>query len=509
VKPLAFGIDFGTTNSIVAVWGEDIRLANRTNGPEALWHESEFGKRPHPSVVWYGPNADPIVGLEARKQMQTYDGMGHTFYRSIKRRLGQNEEVELIGGQRKPAWEVAAEIFRHLKRDAEAHSALSAIHPTLNSCVVTVPVSYNGQQRRDIRRALERSGIRLECFLSEPFAALVGNFYDLETKLQRLSGKRVLVFDWGGGTLDVCLVEVSEDGTHIYELAHDGIEDRSGDDFDRKIMAYAKKRFLNRSQFHIEDVPVKGSAADRFWIKSELAKIELSTKPSTIVEVPNILSIFDKLFDLHETLSREEFEGLIAGEVLAAETCVNRCLERARLTPGLVDHVLMVGGTSNIPAARQMLERLFGAHVSIAYEPDAVIARGAAIVSAENWQPYNVKPIGVMLADDTFFAILPAGTPLLPSQSRGFTFYCVDPRPATANFQFVETTVTGDRHYRALGDWLAVPTNPDIRDIDNLDRIVTRFSVTEDMTLHCVAQSGSVEETRECEIHDICIGLKL
>src|SRR5688572_31315820 len=123
MEPLAFGIDFGTTNSIVCAWGSKIREALQNDKPLALWDTALLnaleGKRPHPSVVWFPPNGSPVVGHAAKSRMLSFDGMGHAFVRSVKRRLGRNEEIELTGGVRKPAFEVAAEVFKHLKADAE------------------------------------------------------------------------------------------------------------------------------------------------------------------------------------------------------------------------------------------------------------------------------------------------------------------------------------------------------------------------------------------------------
>jgi len=189
--------------------------------------------------------------------------------------------------------------------------------------------------------------------------------------------------------------------------------------------------------------------------------------------------------------------------------CVDRCLKKARLTAGLVDHVLMVGGTSCIPLVGRMLEKMFGAKVIVAKEPDAAIARGAAIVAAESWEPFNVKSVAVKLADDSFFTVLPADRVLKPSASSSFTFYCVDPRPASANLFFFEQSAIGDQQYRALDMYLPVPIDPEIRIIANLDRIVAKFSVTEDATLRCEAQSGSIGTTKECEIFDLSFGLQL
>ncbi len=516
MESMAFGVDFETTNSIVCTWGSQIREAFQNEKPIALWDTSviaTLGKRPHPSVVWYAPGKEAVVGHEAKSRMLSYDGMGHAFVRSIKRRLGRNEDVELTGGRRKPAFEIAAEIFRHLKNDAEKHASLALLgdrRGTISECVVTVPVNYDGLQRRDIRRAMERAGLRLRCFLHEPFAALIGHFYNWEAKLQQLRGKRVLVFDWGGGTLDVCLAEVSEDGSEIAELAHDGIEDRAGDDFDKKLMTDLKLRFLSKSGLKLDDVPIRGSAADRFWGAAERAKIELSSIASAAVEVANFIEIYGKPIDLEERIEREEFENLINDEVIAAEACVHRCLKKARLSSaGLVDHVLMVGGTSCIPAVRQMLEKTFGARVAVAAEPDAAIARGAAIVAAERWEPFNVKPIAVKLSDDSFFTVLPAKRELKASASSAFTFYCIDPRPAVANLMFYEQAVNGDAEYRALNACLAVPSDPTIRQIANLDRIVARFVVTDDATLFCEAQSSSTGKLDSCEIYDLSFGLRL
>lgn len=506
MERIAFGIDFGTTNSIVAAWGSDIQ--RQEGKPFAFW--STEG-RPHPSIVWYGPHPEPIVGHAARVNMQALENsIGHVFIRSIKRDLGKNAEKELVGGARKQAYEVAAEVFGHLKREAEKSVLLAK--DTLVDCVVTVPVDFRGTHRRDIRRALERAGLRLKTFLHEPFAALISQYYQPDEKLEKIRGERIVVFDWGGGTLDVCVAEVSRDGSQIYELAHDGIADRAGDDFDRKLMTLIKNRFLQkRGEVKIEDFQLRGSARDRFWINTEDSKIQLSKKTEATVTVGNFVEIFGRPFDLEEKLTRKEFEGIIEDEIAAAEACVARCMGRARLTPGLIDRVLLVGGTSNIPAVRMAIEQHFGTKVELAKEPDAAIARGAAIVAAEGWQPYNVRSIGIKLADDNFFEVLPKGAPLTAANSRRAVFYCTDPRPGSANFFFCEQAVAGDGVYRALGDVLRVRTKSEseLHSRADLDRIIADFSVTEDATLLCSAKSNSVGEEAQCEIHDLCFGLQI
>src|SRR6266508_3367590 len=415
-EKIAFGIDFGTTNSLAAGWGDDIR--KQEPKPYALLD----GNRPHASVVWYSPDSKVIVGNAARAQMQAHGGdMGHRFIRSIKRDLGHDREHEILGGQRLPAYDVAAEIFRHLKD--HAHSVQLLRRHEIAECLVTVPVTFTGRQRKDIRRAMERAGIQLKGFLHEPFAAMISHFYDPETKLGKLRNQRVMVFDWGGGTLDVCIVQVSKDGTKIVELAHSGIEDRAGDDFDQRLMAELRTRFLQRNvELRDEDLELQGSVRDKFWLTAENGKITLSKTPEATVTVANFFQRNTKIYDLQETVTRHVFEGLIAGEVEAAVRCVQRCLTQARLTPGCVDHLVLVGGTSNIPLIREQLEALFGHKVQVAQQPDAAIARGAAIVAAEGWRPFNAVPLGVKLCDGSFFDILKRGDRLDAESSRRVVF---------------------------------------------------------------------------------------
>lgn len=508
MKELAFGIDFGTTNSLVSIWGSDIQAVEGSFKPRPIWDMTSGAEHPHPSVVWYRIDGEPIVGLVARQNMASHENaMGHRFVRSVKRMLGADREVETPGEQREAAWEAASRIFQHLSTSVSEYSGLKRALQ-LKEAVVTIPVHFNGRQRRDIRRAMERAGIRLQTFIHEPFAALISHFYDQNTKLDALKGQRTIVFDWGGGTLDVCLVEVSKDGTHIYELAHDGIEDRAGDEFDRNLMRHIKNKFIEANDLPVDFEP-KGNVPDRFWAATEDAKIELSQDDRVRVSVPSFHRIDERMLDLSHTVERSAFESIIQTELEAAESCIQRLLNKGRLTPGLVDHVLLVGGTSNIPAVRHMVERIFGAKVSVASEPEAAISRGAAIVAAEGWQPYNVRDIGVKLSDDSFFTILPADTPLIPQESKGFTFLCTDPRTGSADFFFHARHVAGDRAFIPLNEHLSVPVDSSIRKFNALDRIISRFVITEDATLRCVAQSSSAGKEREIEITDIGIGLKL
>jgi molecular chaperone DnaK len=514
MRKLGIGIDFGTTNSLASVWGTDVmRVLGDQHAalkPVVFWHrDGASGNRPHPSVVWFKPGDSVVVGFDARRNMQELSGaLGHTFVRSVKRALTSTAET-VHGGRRLKPYEVAAHIFEHLKANGAAHPTLHGHQ--FKSCVVTVPVGFSGEQRREIRRAMEKAGLELQGFVHEPFAAMVSHFYHPETKLSSLRGKRVLVFDWGGGTLDVCLVEGAADGSTLFELAHDGIADHAGDDFDRRIMADLRGRFLTKHPtLTNDDIDTRCRANDRFWINAELGKIELSKDESVRIRVPGFLDGNPPL-DLSETLKRVEFEEMIDQEVKAAAACTLRCLNQARLTAASVDYVLMVGGTSLIPRVRRQLEEIFGAKVQVTFEPDAAIARGAAIVAAEEWKPVNAVTLGCEMARGEFFTFLERGEPLSASASKKFIFYCTDPRDGTANFVFCKKPVSGDSsNILPTGSILQVPVATERpSDYRDLDRLIVRAAVTDDATLLIDVQHTGMGNRAKLEISDVSFGLQL
>jgi molecular chaperone DnaK len=237
----------------------------------------------------------------------------------------------------------------------------------------------------------------------------------------------------------------------------------------------------------------------------------LSKDESVRIRVPNFLDGNPPL-DLGETLKRVEFEEMIDQEVKAAAACTLRCLHQARLTPASVDYVLMVGGTSLIPRVRRQLEEIFGAKVQMTFEPDAAIARGAAIVAAEEWKPVNAVTLGCEMARGEFLTFLERGEPLSASASKKFIFYCTDPRDGSANFVFCKKPVSGDvSNVVPTGNILQVPVATErpsgYRD---LDRLIVRAAVTADATLFIDVQHTGMKENRaQLEVSDVSFGLQL
>lgn len=504
MKPIAFGIDFGTTNSLLSLGGE---LVNAKK-PIPIWAEN---RKPHPSVVWYRLDNQPCVGFEAKTNMtEMNETLGNRFYRSIKRQLGMDRELELPGQLRVPAFRIAGDIFKHLKQHYQ-ESAFNYDGEELVEAVVSIPIDFDGRARADLRNAMAEAGIHPTTFVHEPLAAAISHFYDPIQKLARLRGKKVLVFDWGGGTLDVCVLGVSNDGKDLIELGTAALDDLAGDDFDTSITQALQIRFIDSNKIDPGTFVLNPSVDGRFRNRCELAKIELSANQDAVVRVPLFHEVGGKILDLRESFRRSDFEGWIERQLDLAMATVDRSLKDAGVQPELISHVLMVGGSSNIPAIRRRMEDLFGSRVEIADEPDAAISRGAAIVAAEGWKPFAARRISVRLADDSYFPVLERGAMLESSADRRFSFFCVDPRPGDAHFWFYDHPDGRQGKQRKLDELLSVPVNPRIASVEDMgrDRVVCDFSISENLTLRCNGRSSSLGIERETEIFDIHFGLRI
>lgn len=495
-----FGIDFGTTNSLIAYFNPEI-----AQEPGAFMDAG----RPHPSLVWYKPDSNqPVVGWEARKQMhQVENRMGHCFVHSVKRLMAEEREVPIIGTTRKPAREVGADILSHLL--AHARKTLPVVAEALDSCVATVPVNSSGRYRRELRRAVELAGLQVESFTHEPFAAVFGWFFAQKTDLHRLPPTKVLVFDWGGGTLDITLVQV-QDG-RIFELGNSNLEHCAGNEFTDKLTGLVRDKFVKRTGLTVDKLILDAEAKDRVWVNVEDAKIKLSEDASAQVNVPNYTYQEGNIHDLSESLGRPEYEERIKSDVDAAKAKVYDCLHRAGVEAASVDLVLLIGGTSRTPLVHQMMHEVFVTQVVPVKDADTIIAKGAAVIAAHKWKPYLVKPVTVKLADKSFLSLFKHGQTLTaPLASKSFTFYCVDGRNGSAHLLFYEQQRPHDAAIqKTLNCNLSVPTAQTVRSVSDLDRIMVSAYVTQDLTIQVEAMSSSQGRKESVEIQDICYGLEI
>ena len=343
------GIDLGTTNSCVAVMegGEPVVIANAE------------GSRTTPSVVAFSKTGERMVGQVAKRQaIQNPDRT----ISSIKRKMGTDEKVTVDGKHYTPQ-EISAMILQKLKADAEAY-----LGQTVTEAVITVPAYFNDAQRQATKDAGRIAGLDVKRIINEPTAAALAYGVDKE------EDQKVMVYDLGGGTFDVSILEIG-DGV-IEVLATAGDTHLGGDDFDQRIMNYLAAEFKKENGI---DLTADKVAMQRLKEAAEKAKIELSSVTTSNINLPYITADATGPKHLDLTLTRAKFNELTAHLVEATAGPVRQALGDAGLTGNDIHKVLMVGGSSRIPAVQDMVKKLTGKEGFKGINPDECVAVGAAI----------------------------------------------------------------------------------------------------------------------------------
>ena len=342
------GIDLGTTNSCVSIMenGEVKVIAN----PE--------GARTTPSVVAF-KNGEIIVGEAAKRQAVT----NKDTVSSIKRHMGTNYKVNVNGKSYTPE-EISAMILQNLKATAEAY-----LGETVTSAVITVPAYFNDAQRQATKDAGKIAGLEVERIINEPTAAALAFGLDKLEKEQK-----VLVYDLGGGTFDVSILDLA-DGT-FEVLATVGDNMLGGDDFDKAIMDYMVSEFKKEQGI---DLSHDNMAMQRVKEAAEKAKKDLSGMMQTQISLPFISAGANGPVHLEMTLTRAKFDELTRHLVQRTEGPVQQALSDAHMSPSEIDQVLLVGGSTRIPAVQESVKRLLGKEPNKSVNPDEVVSMGAAI----------------------------------------------------------------------------------------------------------------------------------
>ena len=344
------GIDFGTSNSVVAnfQFGQAEVLPN---------HE---GHKCTPSVVTLRRDGSLAFGMEAK---ETFDEQRSI--RSVKRILGSSERIALLG-QNLRAEQIAVMLFSLLKKDAE-----SSVREQFTKAVVTIPANSKGLARNATKLCAGAAGMQVLTLINEPTAAAI--CYGLNAR----DDQTVLVYDFGGGTLDVTILRIHHG--IFEEVSSKGIGKLGGDDIDAAIGEIVGKRFLEKTGYDILNSPYRTP----FLLAVERAKIELSKETSTVVRQPQIVP--ERNLNLEEPLDRHTLEKAIMPLVLKSGEAIDEALKLRNMTPRDIDRVLLVGGTSKIPLiGRFVTERLAGKQPEPfeQVDPMTCVAQGAAIVSA-------------------------------------------------------------------------------------------------------------------------------
>lgn len=344
------GIDLGTTNSCVAVYegGEPIVIPN----PE--------GARTTPSVVAFSKSGERLVGQVAKRQAITNPDRT---VMSIKREMGSDHKVKIDDKTYTPQ-EISAMILQKLKADAEAY-----LGTTITEAVITVPAYFTDAQRQATKDAGRIAGLDVKRIINEPTAAALAYGIDKE------KDQKIMVFDLGGGTFDVSLLEISDGVFEV--LATNGNNRLGGDDFDERIINWMAENFA-RENGGI-DLRKDKMALQRLKEAAEKAKIELSGVTSTNINLPFITADANGPKHFDTTLTRAKFDELTADLVEATMGPTRQALSDAGLSPAQVDKVLLVGGSTRIPAVQEAVRRFIGKDPFKGINPDECVAIGAAI----------------------------------------------------------------------------------------------------------------------------------
>jgi molecular chaperone DnaK len=347
----AVGIDLGTTNSVVAVLegGEPTVIANAE------------GARTTPSVVAFAKNGDVLVGEVAKRQSVT--NTDRTI-RSVKRHMGTNWKID-VDGKSYGAQEISARTLMKLKRDAESY-----LGESITDAVITVPAYFNDAQRQATKEAGEIAGLNVLRIINEPTAAALA--YGLE-KGQR--EQTILVFDLGGGTFDVSLLDI---GDGIVEVrATSGDNHLGGDDWDEALVAHFATVFKNAYGI---DLTKDKMATQRLREAAERAKIELSQSMQTTVNLPYLSAGPDGPLHLDEVLTRSQFEAMTADLVKRCRTPFENVIRDAGVKVDAIDQVVLVGGSTRMPMVVELVKQLTGGREpNKGVNPDEVVAMGAAL----------------------------------------------------------------------------------------------------------------------------------
>jgi len=499
-----FGIDFGTTNSVVSVIGPDPETMQV--GPRVFTRDG----RPHPSVVWYS-GAEPVVGRRAKDQLNDFGlGVFGDIVRSPKIFLGSPTGI-YVGGVTRQAVDVVADVLSFLRKDALSRNFKSN---QFESAVITIPVTMRGPARAELRQAALKAGIRIHQFIHEPLAALYGflrakpNFHQ---ELANLDRRLVLVFDWGGGTLDMTLCQLQH-GV-LMQIINAGDAELGGDYFDRRIRQLVRQKHEaqhpNADWSHLQP-----SAESRLIQACEDAKIALSSRHVTTLFVSDMLAVPGPEKDMRLEVTKPELEGAVRDLITKGLGKIEMVLDLIGVHHGAIEFCLATGGMVSMPAIQEGLREIFGMNrLRLIENASTVISEGAAWIAHDGVGLQLAKPIELLHATNTYVEVIPAGTSLPfdgKAIQRQLDMYCVDPSDGFAKFLFARPKWPGQESHadtRLTYTHLTLPVDPSSQPL--FERLHVDVRIDHNLIAEICAFSLLRGEKRQVWINDLEFGLSV
>ena len=498
-----YGFDFGTTNSLISV----------VEGGRCISYvDEEQGGAPHPSVLCYDGD-EVIVGREARSRLST-PGLGviGNVVRSPKTLLGKHS-VHVDGVSRSPR-QMVAEIVRYVTGHARDER-----RGDYSRAVVTIPVDMNGERRRDLREAFRLAGVAIDQFVHEPLAALYGhlrNLPDFASEIRRLNRQYMLVFDWGGGTLDLTLCQLV-DG-YLVQVANHGCSHLGGDVIDEMIMHEVVRRHCSQV-LKQEGVDVAADAQKKLLVRAERAKIELSSKSQAQIYVPDYFrtSHPDPDPDLDYRLSRDVLEEIVRGKLTEGIGMIETLLESVGFEAADISLCLATGGMVNMPLIKTRLLEIFGPQrLCVSEEGQLIISKGAAWIAHDRANLLLAKNIELALARDNRHVVLKAGSEMpregSVQRTERLNLYCTDPRDGVAKIQLEVPARRHGRHVQPSdqrNSLACLSVKVDEKSNRLFERIELDMRVDENLILQVEACSTVASDQDATEIHNLEFGLNL
>jgi molecular chaperone DnaK (HSP70) len=494
------GFDFGTTNSLISVVLK--------NG--AIKSYTEDNGMPHPSVVCYA-GEDIIAGRKAKERLDTnVMGISGDVVRSPKSLLDKDDVF--VSGRNKHPVDIVSDLVKFLKSNALEHSDDNLTD--FKRAVVTIPVGMAGKTRKALRNALLKAGMNVVKFVHEPLAALYGYFrqlpeLDMQNELLKRNGQLVLVFDWGGGTLDLTLCKIMNNV--LIQIQNVGDNSVGGDRIDEALLNFVLNKYMQ--QQNLKDLPPEQpSARSKLLIRCEEAKIHLSSSDNYMIYVADYFSTeLSNDSDIDVLVTRKDLEEISRGIINQGIGCIKHLRDVANVDESRISLCVATGGMIKTPIIEQKLQEIFGlSRLVITENGDRIISEGAAWIAHDNADLVLAKTVEIKEARDSYYPIFKRGRKL-PEEGlvieEKASFYSVDPTDGFAKFQICCAESAGNvmaaDPRKTYGDGnLTLRIDDKARPF--FERLSVRATIDDNLILNVEASSDLNKNEKDMvEIHDL------